>query len=161
MKTTPIWILLAVIILGALGWWWYSAQEAVLEAPVPEVAGENEEFVDDSKDGAAAGESSSAYTVRYTSAGFSPESLSVPLGATVTFINQGTEEMWVGSDEHPTHTQYSGTNKDEHCVNGAPSATSFDQCGVGSTYSFTFTKEGIWGYHNHRESDHHGTIVVE
>lgn len=157
MSRSIPWIVVPVLVLGGLGWWWYSttapgpapAEEETGSIPAAEEEGE-----------LSSGTPVSAYTVRYTSEGFSPATLTVPLGTTVTFINQGGGEMWVGSDEHPTHRLYAGTTREQHCAGGAPSATAFDQCGVGSTYSFTFGKAGTWGYHNHRESDHHGTITV-
>jgi len=158
MKQSIIWIIIVLLVLAGLGWWWYSS--TITNTPpavVPEVAGEDA-FIDGSKDSAPA---MSAYTVRYTESGFSPTRITVPVGTTVTFVNQGATEMWVASDEHPTHTQYDGTSKDEHCVDGVVNTTAFDQCGVSSTYSFTFMKAGTFGFHNHRESDHHGMVVVE
>lgn len=107
------------------------------------------------------GESVSAYTIRYSDEGFSPETLTVPVGTTVTFVNQGSRNMWVGSDVHPTHTLYDDTNLREHCVDGKPSTTSFDQCGVSGSYTFTFTKLGMWRYHNHVGAADKGVIIVE
>jgi len=73
-------------------------------------------------------------------------------------VNQSTLDMWVGSDEHPTHTEYDGTKKDDHCPN--PTNTVFDQCSSGDSYTFTFTKAGTWGYHNHKVKEDTGTVVV-
>lgn len=98
-------------------------------------------------------------TVTYTDSGFQPGSLSVPVGTTVTFTNESSDTMWVASDVHPTHTEYSGASRVEHCSGGS-SAAAFDQCQVGQTYSFTFNKPGTWGYHNHQMSFHTGTITV-
>jgi plastocyanin len=109
----------------------------------------------------AGGEPVSAYTVRYTDDGFSPDTLTVPEGTTVTFVNESSRNMWVGSDVHPTHTLYDDTNLREHCVDGKPSATSFDQCGVSGSYTFTFSKLGMWRYHNHVGAADKGVIIVE
>lgn len=101
-----------------------------------------------------------ATVVTYTDTGFSPASVTVSVGDTVRFVNSGTRDMWVGADEHPTHTEYDGTSKDEHCPN---TTGAFDQCarsGPGTSWEFTFTKAGSFGYHNHAESDHVGTVVV-
>lgn len=165
MKNGTVWAGVVIVVLIILGGWWYFSQKANEEPALqdtPEVAGESEEneFVDDSKDSAPAHPPVSAMTVRYTNDGFSPATLTVKKGTRVTFVNESADEMWVGSSEHPTHTEYDGTTKSEHCNDGIPSTTSFDQCAVGTTYSFTFDKVGSWEYHNHTSSGEKGTIVV-
>lgn len=50
-----------------------------------------------------------AHEVTYTDAGFSPAILTIKVGDTVTFKNQSSQGMWVGSAMHPSHTAYSGT----------------------------------------------------
>ncbi|MSU55515.1 MAG: hypothetical protein EXS46_03195 [Candidatus Taylorbacteria bacterium] len=98
--------------------------------------------------------------VEYTDAnGFTPENLTLKVGDTVKFVNSSTGKMWVGVDEHPTHTEYDNTTLKEHCAVGA--TLSFDQCGDGKEYSFTFTKAGSWDYHNHSRSNMRGTVVVK
>jgi len=100
-------------------------------------------------------------TVTYTDQGFSPKSVTVPLGTTVTFVNQSTGGMWVGSAKHPSHTVYSGTDLSAHCPD--TSGTAFDECAAatpGSSYSFTFGKVGTWGYHNHVKSSDFGGVTV-
>jgi plastocyanin len=157
MKHAWIWVVV-IIILAALGYWWYSTQmmpTTATETPGT-VAGQENQFMDDSKDGGAEGVES--VTIDYTSLGFSPKTLTIPVGTRVTFVNQGAGEMWVASDEHPSHTQYSGTDRESHCPD--PGGLAFDQCGNGALYTFTFTKVGTWAYHNHRNDDDRGTIVV-
>jgi plastocyanin len=164
-------IALIIIILAvlALGVWYAASRASVPVPPAPETstdillpAPENDAAVPEdiaaaSTDGAPV----SAYTVRYGADGFSPATVTVPLGTTVTFVDQSGRSMWVASDEHPSHTQYAGTSRGAHCADGQPSATAFDQCAAGQTYTFTFTKKGTWGYHNHVSAQHKGTVVVE
>lgn len=95
--------------------------------------------------------------VQYSSSGFSPETMRIERGETVTWQSSGSS-MWVAVDQHPTHAQYDGTSLQEHCNNGGDV---FDQCGTGNTYSFTFEKTGEWNYHNHRQAGHTGTVIVE
>jgi plastocyanin len=100
-------------------------------------------------------------TVTYGSNGFSPASVTVPVGGTVTWVNQGTDRMWVGSSRHPDHTVYDGTSTSQHCSGGtATSAAVFDQCSAGTRYTFTFTKAGTWYYHNHANAGHFGSVTV-
>lgn len=97
--------------------------------------------------------------VYYTESGFEPSVKRIDQGDTVTWVNNASQAMWVGSDNHPSHTKYSGTSVYQHCSNGE--SDTFDQCSEGDSYSFTFEKTGEWGYHNHRSPFDEGTIVVE
>lgn len=87
-------------------------------------------------------------TVDYTDSGFTPKTVTVKVGDTVTWTNNSGKSMWVASAPHPAHTDLPG----------------FDQLkGVekGSTYSYTFAKVGSWKYHNHLVPKDTGTVVVE
>ena len=86
--------------------------------------------------------------VTYSSAGFSPNSLTVKVGTTVTFKNGGSEPMWIASAFHPIHRELPG----------------FDQLksvGNGGTYEYTFDKAGTWKYHNHLNPGHGGSVTVQ
>lgn len=110
---------------------------------------------------AAPGNAPAKHTVSYNGTSFSPASLTIKNGDSVTFTNNSNGQMWVASDPHPTHQGYSGTTKDQHCPDVA--GTAFDECTavpLGGTYSFTFKKVGSWGYHNHTNHSAVGTIVV-
>lgn len=88
-------------------------------------------------------------TVTYTDSGFSPKTLIVAKGGTVTFINRSSQNMWVASDPHPTHTGYPAFDQKKSVANGA-------------VYTFIFDKTGSWNYHNHVSSpQHNGTIIVQ
>ncbi|MEK9179775.1 MAG: hypothetical protein AAB893_04895 [Patescibacteria group bacterium] len=86
--------------------------------------------------------------VTYNESGFSPSVLRVKIGTTVSFKNEGAEPMWVASNPHPIHTDYSGFDAKRGYSKG-------------ESYSFTFTKSGNWKYHNHLNPSEDGTIVVE
>ncbi|HIH17997.1 MAG TPA: hypothetical protein HA250_01250 [Nanoarchaeota archaeon] len=111
-----------------------------------------------------AGTSSAKYTIEITSAGFSPNTLKVKIGDSVTFINKDSAKHWPASDVHPTHTLYPGTNIGT-CFSGteAEKAKMFDSCRAleqGESWSFTFNEKGKWGYHDHRAETLVGTIEV-
>jgi len=106
----------------------------------------------ESEDGEAAA------TVTYQDGSFRPQTVTIQQGQSVRFVNEGDGQMWVGSDQHPTHTQYDGTSVNEHCEGGV---SSFDQCTTGQTFTFTFDKSGEWGYHNHVNASAGGTVIVE
>jgi plastocyanin len=88
---------------------------------------------------------------------FIPEKVTVIVGGAVRFVNTSDKEMWIASDNHPTHTRY--PVKSETDCKGS----SFDQCvavGSGGSWSFTFTRTGTWGYHNHMRAQDNGDVVV-
>ena len=86
--------------------------------------------------------------VTLTDKGFSPKTITVKKGTTVTFANEGTGTMWVASAPHPTHSTY-------------PELDQKTAVGTGEMYQFTFDKVGSWKYHNHMNAADNGTIVVE
>lgn len=86
--------------------------------------------------------------VVYSDSGFSPATLRVKAGTAVTFTNQSSNQMWVASNPHPTHTDYPGFDARKAYA-------------TGQSYSFTFTQKGTWGYHNHLSPADGGTIIVE
>ena len=104
---------------------------------------------------------SSVTVVTYTDNGFSPDTITVAAGETVQFVNNSTRGMWVGVDNHPTHTLYDGTSRSEHC---GDSSNTFDQCTAsdpGTSWEFTFDKTGTFGYHNHVRANDGGTVIVQ
>lgn len=98
--------------------------------------------------------------ITHTNSGFSPETVTIQAGETVVWESDAGN-MWVASDQHPSHTEYSGTSRTEHCQNGDQTSSAFDQCSAGDRFSFTFEQEGEWSYHNHENSFQGGTVVVE
>lgn len=94
--------------------------------------------------------------VIYTDSGYSPATLTVKKGETVTWKNQSSQSMWTASGKHPTHLLYPTT--------GGCLGSTFDACqGIqpGGSWSFKFDIVGNWKYHNHLNSGNFGAIVVE
>jgi len=86
-------------------------------------------------------------TVVYTNEGYFPKELTIKKGESVKFINLSDRMVWTASNDHPSHTIY----------------PEFDQktfAGKGNEYSFKFYKVGSWGFHNHANASHTGTITV-
>jgi plastocyanin len=141
---------LVVIILIVGGWYYLSSNTA--NAPVIEIG--NGEMTG-TFDGVT------PVTVAYADDGFSPKDTTVTLGSTVNFVNGSSGRMWVASAMHPTHTAYAETSLSQHCPDITKVA--FDQCegsGPGTSYSFTFNKEGVWKYHDHIDSSKFGSVTV-
>jgi plastocyanin len=152
---------LVVIVLALAGWWLYS-QSNQAPAPSNQTGTVNNP---DQKNPVSVGADvtvGKTYEITYTNAGYSPSSLTINVGDTVTWKNESSGGDWVGSANHPSHTVYSGTTLQQHCPD--PNNTAFDECKAdnpGDSWSFTFTKAGSWGYHNHVNASKFGKIVVE
>lgn len=159
--TTLVWILTSILVVG-IGWY-FSKNDSPTFSPDQNLAvssSEQADVVSASDEHADIPPRAPMTTpIVYGPNGFSPATVTIKKGDTVTFTNQGGDKMWVASNIHPTHEGYSGTIKNQHCPDTAGIA--FDQCSVGTTYSFTFQKAGAWSYHNHTHSSISGIIIVK
>ena len=101
-------------------------------------------------------------TIEMTSAGFSPNELTINQGGTVTWINKDSKGHWPASAKHPTHTVYPGSDIGK-CGSDEQDKI-FDACqGIkqGESWSFTFDEKGTWAYHDHINTKLFGKIIVE
>ncbi len=105
-------------------------------------------FVVAHKGGSGGAQHTSTISVEYNAQGFNPKSVTIKAGDTVTWTNKDEDQLWVGSNPHPTHTDYPGFD-------------ALKGIATGGTYSFTFTRMGTWGYHNHLKPEETGKIIVQ
>ena len=78
---------------------------------------------------------------------FYPATVTIRTGDTVRWVNNDTEIRWPASDPHPTHTNLPG----------------FDPKGPlqpGETYAYTFVQIGTISYHDHKDADIIGEVIV-
>jgi plastocyanin len=94
-----------------------------------------------------ASDQSSGATITYSDNGFSPSTLTVKAGTTITIKNTSSSDMQFDSDPHPAHTD------DPELNVGIVSP--------GQSMTFTVTTTGTHGYHNHLNPSDTGTIVVQ
>ena len=85
--------------------------------------------------------------VTLTSDGYSPVTITIETGTTVTWANNSGDEATVSSDPHPVHTDFSPLN--------------LGKFSNGEKLTLTFDKAGTYKYHNHLNSSQKGTIIVE
>jgi plastocyanin len=85
--------------------------------------------------------------VQYNANGFSPQTVNVTVGDTVTWINNSSEFLELASDPHPVHTLYPFLNVGVVNTNGG-------------TKSLVAPQTGTFTYHNHLNSSHTGTLVI-
>lgn len=161
-----LWIIIAIVIIGG-GYWWYTGstpapvtavnENAASTVPVPE-----QPVASTTVTAPATPAAPSTVTVAYDGKTFSPAAVTLKVGDTVMFKDSSTKNMWVASDEHPTHTQYDGTSRSAHCAAGYTGAKPFDQCSPSTKdFSFTFTKVGKSDFHDHLNPSAHGSITVQ
>lgn len=130
--------------------------------PNPQIAENSQNLQAQNQDVVPVQQTPATHEVRYTDEGYVPSTITIKVGDTVMFKNESSKTVWTGSAMHPTHMVYSGTDLKTHCPD--PENISFDQCkaeGPGTSWLFTFTKAGTWGYHNHVGPTHFGKVIVE
>jgi plastocyanin len=98
--------------------------------------------------GGTASTTPKTYGITYTNSCYSPANLAINKNDTVQFTNTSTKNMWPASNNHPSHTLYPEFDANKNIV-------------PGGTYSFTFAKVGLWGYHDHLKPSCTGTITVQ
>ena len=99
--------------------------------------------------------------IAYTDNGYSPGTLTISKGDTVTFKNESSRDMWPATAIHPSHTVYPGSGIGK--CDTLKEANIFDACrriAPGGEYAFTFGEVGEWNYHDHLRSTNWGTITV-
>ena len=164
MNTQKLWIVVILILVLALTGYAFSMNKAIAPSNETVTPSSSEARLPVLVEPSATENAAPVTTVTLTDAGFSPAIVTVSLGETVRFVNASSRGMWVGSDDHPTHTEYDGTSTREHCADGAATNGTFDQCTASPTqsrYEYTFRKTGIFGYHNHVGASSVGTVIVK
>lgn len=86
-------------------------------------------------------------TLTYSNDGFSPDEITVNANETIKIVNQSSATLDFSSDPHPTHTN----NPELNVGDIAP----------GESATFTMSKSGTWGFHNHFAPNHHGNVIVK
>jgi plastocyanin len=92
-------------------------------------------------------EQTSTTTITYSNNSFSPAEVTVKSGGSVKVVNQSDQAIYFASDPHPVHTANPELNLGE--------------VAAGQSKTFTVTKSGTWGYHNHYKPEVTGKIVVQ
>lgn len=86
-------------------------------------------------------------TITYSDSGFSPDATTVKAGSTVAIKNASSSVLQFDSDPHPVHTDDTDLN--------------VGTVEVGQTKTFTVTKTGSFGFHNHLDPSKTGKIVIQ
>lgn len=85
-------------------------------------------------------------TITYTDEGFSPSALKVKAGTTIRVVNNASDALEFSSDNHPTHLKNSELN--------------MDVLAAGESGTFTVTRTGEYGFHDHLNAANEGSLTV-
>jgi plastocyanin len=92
-------------------------------------------------------ETTATTTFTYTDAGFNPSTATIKASQTVKVVNNSQKEIKFASNPHPAHTDNPELNTND--------------LEAGDSTTFTVTKKGTWGFHNHYDPSQGGTLTVE
>lgn len=91
-------------------------------------------------------------TVTATDSGFEPKSVTVKAGEAITWVNESTKTVQVGSADHPTHTKNPELTGGEFAIELALGEAKTVSAGTGV---------GTWGYHDHLNPLKGGSVTVK
>jgi plastocyanin len=141
---------IGLVIALALGFYLLGQNKAIAPTitPSPEASVVTEESASPS-----ASESPDAMTEKQEETvtlgenGFSPKTLTIKKGTTVTWVNESGEMGNVSSAPHPIHTSYPPLN--------------LGNFADGNSVSLTFDEAGTYNYHHHLNPSLTGTVIVQ
>src|SRR5689334_16170885 len=105
---------LVVVAVGIVAGWYFlkaspgteTMQQTITETPAP--SGSNldtpNESMESAPNGMEKGGVAARTVVTLGENGFAPNTVTVKVGTTVSFVNESGSPMWVGSDPHPAHS---------------------------------------------------------
>ncbi len=148
-------IIAAVVVVLAIGSYWYWQEQQVVVPTYQPVATEppGKGVVGN----ALRDKDPFDTTITYSDNGFEPSEVSIKQGTRVRFLNTSQAAFWPASGVHPTHSLYPEKESTD-CL-----GSSFDACEPlpkGEFYDFTFNYVGTWPYHDHLQAFNTGMITV-
>ena len=143
-------IAIAVILILLVGGWFLmrpKAQVTPVASDVPvSTPVQSESVTPAASEGASMNKNETV--VKISSDAFSPKSVTIKAGDTVTWMNKDTADHQVNSDPHPTHTLFPILNK-------------IGLIKAGDKKSLQFTTAGTFTYHDHLNPSLIGSITVQ
>jgi plastocyanin len=88
------------------------------------------------------------FEISYNGTAYTPSTQTVKAGDTIIFKNDSDKSFWPASGPHPSHTLY-------------PEFDPKKAIPAGGTWSFKFTKVGVWPFHDHLNPTAFGKITVQ
>lgn len=143
MNKTVLLVIIAIFVIGAGVFFMTTNSDQGTVEPGPAT-----QETENGQEDATEEDPTNEVVITYTDSGYAPDSVTISSGTTVTFVNESSGFMWPASDIHPTHSIL-------------PEFDPQRPVEEGGTYSYTFTEEGAWSFHDHLMPRITGEIVVE
>ncbi|MDO8655737.1 MAG: hypothetical protein Q7K45_00735 [Nanoarchaeota archaeon] len=156
--------MIAIVSLFVLGCTSKTLETTPRASPMPVIdsPGVEETVVVEEEAPAEETETVSGKVIEITASGFSPKTVIINAGETITFINKDDAKHWPATNVHPTHTTYPGSSIQK--CGSADESSIFDACAgleTGEEFSFTFDRKGNWPYHDHLSPSTNGVVTVK
>ncbi|HLC71049.1 MAG TPA: plastocyanin/azurin family copper-binding protein [Candidatus Nanoarchaeia archaeon] len=154
--------IVSLFVLGCTSKAPQTAPQPIAPLPAEDAPAVEETVVEEEVAPAEETEMVSENVVEITSSGFSPKTVIINAGETITFINKDDVKHWPASNVHPTHTTYPGSSIQK--CGSADESSIFDACAgleTGEEFSFTFDRKGNWPYHDHLSPSTNGVVTVK
>lgn len=135
-----------VIVVLVIAGWYFTRSNQTTNPEVTQVS-QTPSSTESASPSASSESTMNENVVTITSSGYSPESITVKAGESITWENTDTENHTVNSDNHPTHLLYPFLN--------------LGLIKPGEKKSLTVSKTGTYTYHDHLNPSNKGTITVE
>lgn len=143
-------VLIAVVALLVIGGGAYALTQNSDESSDTAKSSQTSDHADDGHthetDAADTSEAVETSTITYTDDGFSPDTITVKSGTTITVKNDSSSALQFSSDPHPSHTTEPELN--------------LSTLSPGKSTTFTANQVGTFGFHNHLNEDETGTLIV-
>ncbi len=148
MKNSIIIIIVAIVVIVGGAFLVTKKDADTPQGSTSQTANSDSSKSDAGDSGGVSGtEPASNAVITYSDSGFSPSTITIKAGETVTVKNTSSRTIEFDSDPHPVHTDNRELN--EGSIEPGKSGT------------VTISEAGTWGYHDHLDSSQTGTIVVE
>jgi plastocyanin len=135
-------ILSAILIIAGGAYVLLKDEDRKTDTPITQSTSQN-----NARESQDTGTASDSMTISFDGDSFSPETLSVKVGDTVTVKNDSSRTIQFDSDPHPAHTDNTDLN--------------VDTIRAGQSKSFATTRTGTFGYHDHLNPNATGAIIVK
>ncbi|MDQ3123383.1 MAG: cupredoxin domain-containing protein [bacterium] len=143
-KSGAVVVIIALIFVGVIVALQLGNKEAAAPSQNPTDTTQDQA----TQDGSTMGTDEPLTTITYTEEGFAEQdNVRVKSGVQVRISNKSSRTLDFASDDHPSHQLNSELNVGE--------------ISPGEEETVILNTKGEWGFHNHLQSTHEGTITVE
>lgn len=97
-------------------------------------------------------EKKGAATITATDTGFDPKEVTINAGESITWVNNSSRTIQIGSANHPTHTVNPDLTGGQYVIEVPVGQSKTVSAGI---------KVGRWAFHNHLKPSEGGTVVIK